>query len=163
MYYYLSLGSNINPESNISKTLELLLKRFSELYLFPPIYTSPENIKSKNEFINTLIILKSDFDSVSLKNIFNDIEILLGRDRRDKDRSVKDRVCDIDIIFSYEKFRIDVFNMCKEKYLVQVIDMTGITTKIQVFGSQLSNRPSAIYLDRRSGNKLIIKDKPNSF
>lgn len=163
MYYYLSIGSNIDPESNISKTLELLLKRFSELYLFPPVYTSPENIKSKNEFINTLIILKSDFDSVSLKNIFNDIEILLGRDRRDKDRSVKDRVCDIDIIFSYEKFRIDVFNMCKEKYLSQVIDMTGIPAKIQVFGSQLSNRPSTIYLDRRSGNKLIIKDKLNSF
>jgi 2-amino-4-hydroxy-6-hydroxymethyldihydropteridine diphosphokinase len=163
MYYYLSLGSNIDPESNISKALELLLKNFSELYLFPPVYTVPENIKSKNEFINTLIILRSDFDSVSLKDIFNDIEILLGRDRLDKDRSVKDRVCDIDIIFSYEKFRIDVFNMCKEKYLGQVIDMTGITAKIQVFGSQLSNRPSAIYLDRRSGNKLIIKDKLNSF
>ena len=163
MYYYLSIGSNIDPEYNISKTLELLLKRFSELYLFPPVYTSPENIKSKNEFINTLIILKSDFDSVSLKNIFNDIEILLGRDRRDKDRSVKDRVCDIDIIFSYEKFRVDIFKMCKEKYLSQVIDMTGIPAKIQVFGSQLSNRPSAIYLDRRSGNKLIIKDKLKSF
>jgi len=163
MYYYLSIGSNIDPESNLSKTLEVLLNRFYELYVFPPIYTAPENIKSKSKFINTLIILKSDFDSALLKNIFNDIEVSLGRDRDDKDRSIKDRVCDIDIIFSYEKFRIDVFNMCKEKYLGQVMDMTGIPAKIQVFGSQLSDRPSAIYLDRRSGNKLIIKDKLNSF
>lgn len=163
MYYYLSLGSNINPESNISKTLEILLNKFSKLYVFPPIYTVPEDINSKKEFINTLIILRSDLDSVSLKNIFNDVETLLGRDRADKDRSVKDRVCDIDIIFSYEKFRVDVFKMCKENYLKQVVDLAGIPAKIKVFGLQLSNRPSAINLDRRSGNKLIVKDKLNSF
>ena len=163
MYYYLSIGSNIDPESNISKTLEVLLNKFSELYLFPPVYTVPENIKSNNKFINTLAVLKSDLNITSLKNILNDIEESLGRDRGDENRSMKDRVCDIDIIFSYEKFRIDVFNMCKEKDLNQVIDMTGVPAKIQVFGSQLSNRPSAIYLDRRSGNKLIVKDKLNSF
>lgn len=163
MYYYLSLGSNINPNSNISKALEALLNKFSGLYVFPPIYTEPENINSKNKFINTLVILKSELDGVFLKNIFNDIEVSLGRDRSDKDRSIKDRVCDIDIIFSYEKFRVDIFKMCRERYLEEVVDMARAPVKIHVFGSQLSDRPSAIYLDRRSGNKLIIKDKLNSF
>ena len=99
MYYYLSIGSNIDPESNISKTLEVLLNKFSELYLFPPVYTVPENIKSNNKFINTLAVLKSDLNITSLKNILNDIEESLGRDRGDENRSMKDRVCDIDIIF----------------------------------------------------------------
>jgi 2-amino-4-hydroxy-6-hydroxymethyldihydropteridine diphosphokinase len=147
----------------MSKTLEMLLNKFSELYLFPAVYTVPENIKSNNKFINTLAVLKSDLSVTSLKNIFNNIEESLGRNRDDDDRSIKDRVCDIDIIFAYEKFRLDVFNMCKEKYLNQVINMTGALAKIQVFESQLSNRPSTIYLDRRSGDKLIIKDKLNAF
>lgn len=163
MYYYLSIGSNINPNSNVSKALETLLNKFSGLYVFPPIYTEPENINSKNKFINTLVILKSELDSALLKNIFNDIEASLGRDRSDKDRSIKDRVCDIDIIFSYEKFKVDIFKMCKEGYLVEVVNMARAPVKIRVFGSQLSDRPSAIYLDRRSGNKLIVKDKLNSF
>lgn len=163
MYYYLSIGSNINPESNISKILEILLAQFFTLYILPPIYTAPENIKSNNKFINTLVVLKSDLNITSLKNIFNDIEKSLGRNRNDKNRSIKDRTCDIDIIFSDEKFRIDAFNTCKERYLNQIVNMTGRPAKIKVFGSQLSDRPSAIYFDGRAGNKLIIKNKLNAF
>lgn len=163
MYYYLSIGSNIDPELNMAKCLEMLLIRFGKLYLRPPAYTKPENINTTNEFINALVILKSDSNKALLKDTFNSIEKFLGRDRSDQNRDMKDRTCDIDIMFTHNKFKTDMFYKCDEKYLNEVINTTENFAKIQVFGSQLSDRPSAIYLDGGPSNKLIIKDEFNAF
>ena len=70
MYYYLSVGSNIDPEVNIAKCLEILLESFTPAFVYPCTYTQPECIVTDRVFINTLLVIRSDRDPVSLKAFF---------------------------------------------------------------------------------------------
>ncbi|MDQ7049978.1 MAG: hypothetical protein Q9M92_10740 [Enterobacterales bacterium] len=68
MYYYLSIGTNISPEVNAVKIVQLLCKIFGQMVLYPFIRTSPVDIQSENLFLNSVAIIKTRFRADSIKN-----------------------------------------------------------------------------------------------
>jgi len=162
MYHYLSIGSNIDPEVNIAKCIERLLTHFNIAHLFPCTYTAPEKINSDHVFLNTLMIIESDLTPAELKRLFCQIEESLGRDRSDKDRSRKDRTCDIDLIFSDEHCRPDYFRRCNETYLRQVLSHTSEKAEVCIFGSKFSDRPASVYFEGAAGDKAVIEYKTDT-
>ncbi len=159
MYYYLSVGSNINPEINIAKCLEILLENFATAFVYPCTYTQPECIVTDKIFINTLLVISSEQDQASLKAFFCSVEERLGRDRADSDRSYKDRTCDIDIIMCSGEFSLSYFAACDESYLQQVLCESSDKAGVALFGSYFSDRPATIYFDTAASDKLIIDYK----
>lgn len=97
--YYLGLGSNIEPYTNVPRMLEALQRLSPELAVSSIISTQPKGIVTQKRFLNLAARIKSDLSPEALKAQFNTIERLLGRDRSDPNRSFKDRTADIDILF----------------------------------------------------------------
>ena len=159
MYYYLSVGSNIDPEVNIARCLEILLESFTPAFVYPCTYTQPECIVTDRVFLNTLLVIRSDRDPVSLKAFFCSIEERLGRDRSDSERSRKDRTCDIDIIDRRSDFSLSYFEACDESYLQQVLCASSDKAAIALFGSDFADRPATIYFDAAARDKLVIDYK----
>lgn len=104
MHYFLSIGSNIDPEKNIILILEQLFQFSERLLISKVILTEPEGFISKNYFLNACIYFKYDvLKGIELKDCFNLIETKLGRNRNDPNRAKKDHSADIDIIWGLEK------------------------------------------------------------
>ncbi|UTW10561.1 2-amino-4-hydroxy-6-hydroxymethyldihydropteridine diphosphokinase [Marinobacterium rhizophilum] len=159
MYYYLSVGSNIDPEINIARCLEILLENFATAVVYPCTYTQPECIITDRVFINTLLVIRSNLDPVSLKAFFCSVEERLGRDRTDSERSRKDRTCDIDIITCSDDYSLSYFQACDESYLQQVLCASSHKVAVALFGSYFADRPATIYFDAAARDKLIIDYK----
>lgn len=159
MFYYLSIGSNIEPTKNIGKCIEILLKNFSELYLYPPVYTKPEDLATNNMFINTLVVLESDMQTTILKNLLNKIEESLGRVKIRRNQSLIGHTCDIDIISKKAEFNLGIFYNLEEAYLQSVIHSENLAKQVQVYNLRCIDRPSTIYFDRGSSNKAIFGNK----
>ncbi|MAK70782.1 MAG: 2-amino-4-hydroxy-6-hydroxymethyldihydropteridine diphosphokinase [Idiomarinaceae bacterium] len=98
MKYLCSLGSNIEPELHFSRAKHYLAKLADELEFSRDITTKPVGMKTNHPFLNALFILETALTPTALKAEFNQIEVLLGRDRSDPLCSVKDRPIDIDIL-----------------------------------------------------------------
>jgi 2-amino-4-hydroxy-6-hydroxymethyldihydropteridine diphosphokinase len=98
-YYYLGLGSNIDPFNNVPRMLEALQGLSPQLAISTIIGSRPKGMISNNPFLNLAVRIQSDLSPEALKAQFNAIETALGRDRTDPNRSYKDRTADIDILF----------------------------------------------------------------
>ena len=98
--YFIGIGSNVDYERNVLRILAALSSLTKLLHISSIIRTAPVGMKSKNEFLNLCVAIRSNISLEELKNITNDIEIRLGRDRRDPFRRVKDRPADLDILLS---------------------------------------------------------------
>jgi 2-amino-4-hydroxy-6-hydroxymethyldihydropteridine diphosphokinase len=92
----LGLGSNINPETNIPRAIELLrqillLESISRAWFTPPVGTSGPN------FVNAALLTYTDLPPENLKNeIIRPIEAQLGRIRSQNKNAP--RTIDIDIL-----------------------------------------------------------------
>ena len=91
---YISIGSNINAEENITlvkfKLEKLFTCSFSDVLLSKAI-----GFKGK-DFLNLVVGFTYKSDPYSLNNILKNIEVEMGRDQDQKGMS--DRVIDLDII-----------------------------------------------------------------
>ena len=119
MHYFLSIGSNIDPEKNFILILEQLFQFSERLLISKVILTEAEGFISKNHFLNACIYFESDElkeKEIELKEYFNHIETQLGRDRNDPNRAKKDHPADIDIIWGLEKLN-DIQNFPTESYI----------------------------------------------
>ena len=153
MFYYLSIGTNIAPEENAGKIVRLLSKYFGEIYLFPFIYTEPQNIATENPFLNSVAILQSALSERELKDILNNIETTLGRDRNNPKRSVSDRPADIDIIATHREFDLDALKHVSESYIKDVYELKEEGVNLQQSGIPFNPMPSKLWLDE-SNNAL---------
>jgi len=97
-FFVCSLGSNIEPEYNVSRAKSYLAGVGQALYYSRTITTEPVDMASEHSFLNALFVISTHLDAKRLKQAFNTIEISLGRDRSDPDCSIKDRTIDIDIL-----------------------------------------------------------------
>jgi 2-amino-4-hydroxy-6-hydroxymethyldihydropteridine diphosphokinase len=94
--YYLSLGSNIDPEKNLVKALDLLRADVSILAISSAWETLPVGTTGSN-FFNLALEVKTPHDITYLKEqIITRIEVLLHR-RRTDDKNAP-RTIDIDIL-----------------------------------------------------------------
>lgn len=157
--YYLSIGTNIEPEKNAVNIVRELCKRFGTLFVYPFVYTKPEDMETDLPFLNSLAAFKSDEDNQQVKNTLNQIEISLGRDRADPLSSQKDRVADIDIITQSEVFDIDKFEVATERYVQSVLHPVHKPANAQL----PFDRPSSVNLDGTTGDIIVVDNELNSF
>lgn len=163
MIYYLSLGSNLQPEVNAANMLRALSKHFGPLLSYPFVYTTPENINTSNGFINALVVIRSNQSPEQVKACLNTIEVALGRDRSDPARSIKDRPADIDILGFTETYEKNYFDTFDEAYIHAVLHaknpahLNGISPALQ---EQLSTTqgPTAIDLDTTTSEICIAEN-----
>jgi len=162
MYYVISIGSNIQPEQHIAAAVSTLAQHFGSLYLYQRVYTQAQYVESNHLFINSVLALQSSLSSSELKAQLCLIEELLGRDRSDPKRSVKDRSCDLDIICCLDKWSEAWKAELNESYVQQVFDPASQQAPIQLGCQLFSERPAAIYFQAQSSNKFIVDQKPDA-
>lgn len=101
---YLSLGSNVNAESNIKAAIRALEAKFS-FCRFSPIYRSRAVGFEGEDFINLAAMIETDMGPLQLRDWLRDLEDRFGRDRRQPKFS--DRTLDIDILLMGDLVRND--------------------------------------------------------
>lgn len=93
---YLSLGSNIDAESNLRSALTALRERFGEVRI-SPVYRTPAVGFDGPDFLNAAAVIETDLDVHALDAWLHALEDAHGR-RRDLPR-YSSRPLDIDIVF----------------------------------------------------------------
>lgn len=93
---YLSLGSNLDPESHLRAAAAALRARFGAVR-FSPVYRVPAVGFEGPDFLNAAAVLDSDLDPVALDAWLHALEDAQGR-RRDVPR-FSSRTLDIDLVF----------------------------------------------------------------
>lgn len=106
-YFLLGLGSNIEPENNLRKALELLQQQGEVVSASPAVATEAVGDTFHFAFMNQLVILHSEQQPNFLKIKLQNIERALGREAKNPERKEKDRTIDIDILY-----RSDEMNLC---------------------------------------------------
>lgn len=92
---YISVGSNISPESNIRSAISLLGQVFGVLEV-SPVYRSPAQGFVGADFLNLAIGVETAFSPEQLHKALSDVEAKLGRER---DRpKFSDRTLDLDLL-----------------------------------------------------------------
>ena len=92
----ISIGSNIDAESNISKMLEILKTKVDVLQISSFINTKPIGITNQADFTNGAVKIRTHFDMDSLTRELKKIEDDLERDRTAP--KYGPRTIDLDII-----------------------------------------------------------------
>ncbi len=156
MYYYLSIGSNINPKENSVRIITSMLKHFGPLVAYPFVRTIPDKIITKNSFLNSVAIVRSSLEPDEFKRILNSIETSLGRDRNDPEKSIKDRTADIDILGYGADIDTKYFDNFKEPY----INFNPYTTldfeNMEPLGLPSTKGATTIYFDSGSGHIRVL-------
>lgn len=93
---YLSLGSNIDPATNLRSALRALRARFGEI-VASPVYRIPAVGFDGPDFLNAAVIIDSDLDPFSLVAWLQGLERAHGRLRGHVKNS--DRTLDMDIVY----------------------------------------------------------------
>lgn len=93
---YLSLGSNMQAQSNLASAVSALRARFGALVLSPVYRTAAVGFEGA-DFLNAAAIVESDLDAHALNHWLHALEDAHGRDRSGP--RFGDRPLDIDIVF----------------------------------------------------------------
>lgn len=101
-YFFVGLGSNIQPERYVPAMIEALLVVSPTVALSRVVKTQPVGLQTEHYFLNLCarVEVETGRSAVWLKDYFNQVEERLGRNRRDPARKHRDRVADLDILFS---------------------------------------------------------------
>jgi len=94
--WFVGIGSNLTPSTNIPLIMQLLLQDFSHIHTSASIQTPPMGMDSANNFINLVIYLESSLSEVALIDLLKNIEVRMGRPRDIKNRKLIDRTADLD-------------------------------------------------------------------
>jgi len=100
MKYYLSLGSNINAEENISFAIKELKKILSNIIISSTYKTKSEGFDG-DDFLNLVVAGDPDLNFESLNQDLKNIEDSSGRNRNSPKFSA--RTLDIDIILQIDE------------------------------------------------------------
>ena len=92
---YLSLGSNVSPETNIRAAISALSEKFKDLRL-SPVYKSPAMGFQGPAFLNLAIATETTLSPWEVIDILHEIEVSQGRDRIGPKFS--DRTLDLDLL-----------------------------------------------------------------
>jgi 2-amino-4-hydroxy-6-hydroxymethyldihydropteridine diphosphokinase len=93
---YLSLGSNLDPESNLRSAVAALRERFGEVTVSPVYRTAAVGFEGP-DFLNAAVVVETDLGVHALDAWLHALEDAHGR-RRDVPR-YSSRPLDIDIVF----------------------------------------------------------------
>jgi 2-amino-4-hydroxy-6-hydroxymethyldihydropteridine diphosphokinase len=94
---YISLGSNIDPEANLRRAVELMGQRCKVLAVSHAYRTPPQGFTEQADFLNMAVKVETDMDAATLKhNVLDWIERELKR-VRDPNNKNAPRTIDLDI------------------------------------------------------------------
>lgn len=94
---YISLGSNIDPESNLKRAVELISQRCTLLAVSHAYRTPPQGFTDQADFLNLAVKIATDLGAITLKHSVLDwIERELKR-VRDPNNKNAPRTIDLDI------------------------------------------------------------------
>ncbi len=93
---YLSLGSNLDPESHLRAAAAALRERFSDVVFSSVLRASAVGFDGP-DFLNVAAIICTDLDPHALDSWLHAIEVTQGRDRSAP--RLASRTLDIDIVF----------------------------------------------------------------
>lgn len=158
MFHILSIGTNISPKINAVRIVKQLCLYFGSVVIYPFVFTKPETIHSKNDFLNSLAIIESKMEVKEIKSALNKIESFLGRDKTDPNSSVKDRTADIDIIHSSLVQVVKQEFLSEENYLMSVFNVEE-PIDLSDYGLPAIYRPTTVNIDRTTSKIVIINDK----
>ncbi|MBI3314042.1 MAG: 2-amino-4-hydroxy-6-hydroxymethyldihydropteridine diphosphokinase [Candidatus Omnitrophica bacterium] len=97
MIFFLSLGSNIEPEKNIPRSLELLKKQLQVEKISSVYETEPVGPAGDKKFWNLALSIRSDDDRKTFGSNLRKLEEALGR-KRDPVNKFLPRTIDIDLL-----------------------------------------------------------------
>ena len=106
MIAYLGLGTNLGAkEDNLLRAIEEIHKRVGPVKVQSSfISTRPWGFDSQNEFLNAVVKVETNLDPFGLLDVTQEIERLMGRERKSVDGEYHDRVIDIDILVYGDSF-----------------------------------------------------------
>jgi len=93
---YLSLGSNVEPETHLRNAVSALRERFGDVVV-SPVYRTPAVGFKGPDFLNAIAVIDCDIHPFALNEWAHALEVVQGRDRRDA--SYSNRTLDVDIIY----------------------------------------------------------------
>jgi len=94
---YISLGSNIDPEANLKRAIDLIKQHCTVLAVSQAYRTPPQGFTNQADFLNLAVKLSTDLDAITLKHSVMDlIERELKR-VRDPNNKNAPRTIDLDI------------------------------------------------------------------
>ncbi|RUO33058.1 2-amino-4-hydroxy-6-hydroxymethyldihydropteridine diphosphokinase [Aliidiomarina soli] len=165
-YYFLGLGSNLQPTPNLQTALHKLQAQFAQIILWPIIETEPVSIESQRRFLNTLVVIESNWTPEQLKAWCNELEESLGRNRNDPLSSIKDRPLDIDILAQQSQLNPSVLKCFTEPYVRQVLasaersaeSLSSTTHPVSLWGHQLGQRAATVYTNHAGGHVMVVED-----
>ncbi|GAA5216011.1 2-amino-4-hydroxy-6-hydroxymethyldihydropteridine diphosphokinase [Corallincola platygyrae] len=162
MYYLCSIGSNIDPEEHVARVVKELVTRFGRVTLSPFTYTSPVGMDSEHRFINALFLFYSKDTEAEVKQGFNLLEAVHGRDRADQLSSVKDRTLDLDIL---QTSPTPDFSQPEESYLqglaAHLLEQQALPpgtefADIRLGALKFGHRTATIDLDPSAGHIVVV-------
>ncbi|MDF1588196.1 MAG: 2-amino-4-hydroxy-6-hydroxymethyldihydropteridine diphosphokinase [Gammaproteobacteria bacterium] len=169
--YILGIGSNIEPYKNIALIITELVKKFKTIHLSRVAQIPPIGINSSRDFLNLVVFIETDLPEADLKQLCNQIETALGRDRNDPDRKMKDRPADLDILAAThfpEDATRPANSITDEYFLYPLLDelasflTNGNNTvlqkgeKIEAGHLTFGQTATTINRDRSTGNERVI-------
>ncbi len=92
----IGIGSNIDAEKNIKKTMEILKTEVTVLKSSEFLKTKPIGINTSSWFTNGAVRIETELGKTELNKLLKNIENLIGRDRTKPKFS--SRCIDLDII-----------------------------------------------------------------
>jgi 2-amino-4-hydroxy-6-hydroxymethyldihydropteridine diphosphokinase len=93
---YLSLGSNIEPDTNLRACLKLLHRAFTVMDVSPVYETPPVGFTEQSHFLNAAVHVQTEDDPVAVKVKLLAMEQRLGRVRDPHSKNAP-RTIDLDI------------------------------------------------------------------
>ncbi len=93
---YLSLGSNVEPETHLRNAVAALRERFGDVVV-SPVYRTPAVGFQGPDFLNAIAVIDCDIHPFALNEWAHALEVVQGRDRRDA--SYSNRTLDVDVIY----------------------------------------------------------------
>ncbi len=106
MKYYISIGSNINAQSNIDLALDKLQQVLSSTNRSSTYKTKAEGFKG-NDFLNLVVVGNTDLSFNDLNSTLKTIEDESGRDRNVSKFS--NRTLDLDIVLQINDRGEEIF------------------------------------------------------
>lgn len=121
VYYLVGLGSNIEPQINLTSACDVIAKHV-EIVKHSHILVNPALGDTFHfPFHNQLLIVHSNLSPTQLKSLFERIEIDLGREAKCPQRKLNDRPIDIDILHQDHDYSQLVKYSLEESYNQEIM------------------------------------------
>jgi 2-amino-4-hydroxy-6-hydroxymethyldihydropteridine diphosphokinase len=114
----IGIGSNINPEANISGMLKVLARKVHILKYSSFLKTKPVGIENQSDFINGAVKIETNLNRENLNHLLKSIEDRFKRDRSKP--KFGPRTIDLDIVAWNDEI-VDNDYFCRE-FLRQTVD-----------------------------------------